>query len=756
MNKPIVGIRLKDSTFVPLIDKENKKTVYVCKSDFVNRQIPVYVCRLSEKAEIEKIYKIGSVELNQEHYESLKENTDDSDNSKKFAKLDATCSDDGIFELEVSLGIKTDYIHVKSYEADIYKEINEQEFAEREEALLDYGDFIKRKVTTAILLPEDDVKNILTEKESVESKSSSDRDEYYELAQKVKIKKPVRRKFIKFAVFAFLFAAAATIYFVFTLFRDSANIEAQTRNSDKNTYAAAKIDSEISSIIERSEFFYRLYLAQSNNELKNKIRDSFFAGEKTIAAVLTQDDLLKNDKLIYSSGIKEDTLDSLFSTYKADVENAGKGNKSIRNISHIVKSCSALIFYPVKSTGAKYDVLGIVINSDHLAALCNENGNENLTFLVDDKGNIIAGLDFSVVLSSQNMCDYSIVNNFVNDKSSKMQTSFSKDEEKYYGAFKSLMSGSCAVITVNPASKIDLKKSKYVLSTLCFLALAELFIVIIFAWITSLKITIPAKALISATDRVSAGDYNVKLKSHSKDELGTLVTKFSMMCQSLLKHENIKMSFGKFGDERISQIAMNGKVSLGGETKFVTTLFVSIKNFLDITDKLTATEVVELLSKYMDVVFKCVSENKGCIDKVIGDEVVVIWGSPLTSGTPKQDAIDSVKCACAMKQKIESVSRELRRENKPAIKLACGIHSGPVVAGQIGSSDRKEYTCIGRTLKQTADIKGRALLSDKDILITQDTLNLVQDVCAAEKVAYDESSDASLNDYAVIRMTGDR
>ena len=381
---------------------------------------------------------------------------------------------------------------------------------------------------------------------------------------------------------------------------------------------------------------------------------------------------------------------------------------------------------------------------------------KSYAFLVEEKGNIIAGLDFEKVLNCQNMCEYAVVNSFINEKTDSYQINFTKDQEQYYGSFNALQNRSCAVITVYAVSNKEHVKALHIIKTLCLLALAELFIVIIFAWIASLKITVPAKALISAADRVSQGDFNVKLKSHSNDELGTLVKKFSIMCQSILKRENIKMSFGKFGDERISQIAMNGRVSLNGETKFVTAMFVSIRNFLDISDKLTATEVVDLLGRYMNVMFKCVSENKGCIDKVIGDQIVVIWGSPLTSGTPKQDAIDCVKCALAMKQKIESVNRELKHDNMPVIKLAFGIHSGPVVAGQIGSSDRKEYTCVGRSLKVTSDIKGRAMSSDKDILITEDTFNLVQDVCAAQKVSYDENTGASITDYAVTKMTGDR
>jgi adenylate cyclase len=137
--------------------------------------------------------------------------------------------------------------------------------------------------------------------------------------------------------------------------------------------------------------------------------------------------------------------------------------------------------------------------------------------------------------------------------------------------------------------------------------------------------------------------------------------------------------------------------------------------------------VVELLNRYMDLMVACVMVTGGVIDKFIGDAIMAHWGvvRPAQTGEKlpgeEQDALAALRAALMMRAALQCFNQG--REG-PIIKNGCGINSGTVVAGQIGTEDRLEYTVIGDAVRLADNAESLNKSFGTEILITEHTWRL--------------------------------
>jgi adenylate cyclase len=197
------------------------------------------------------------------------------------------------------------------------------------------------------------------------------------------------------------------------------------------------------------------------------------------------------------------------------------------------------------------------------------------------------------------------------------------------------------------------------------------------------------------------------------------------MGRGLAERERLKDTFGRFTNKEIAEKALRGELRLGGETKQVTVFFSDIRGFTEISEKLEPQEVVEFLNDYMTRMVDCVNKTGGVVDKFIGDAVMAVWGAPVSAGSPAKDAFNCVRAALMMRASLREFNRNRGGEKKPLIRIGCGINSGSVVAGQIGSSQRMEYTVIGDTVNLASRTEALNKPFHTDILITENTWNLL-------------------------------
>ena len=258
-----------------------------------------------------------------------------------------------------------------------------------------------------------------------------------------------------------------------------------------------------------------------------------------------------------------------------------------------------------------------------------------------------------------------------------------------------------------------------------YLMIMILSLTILIIYFFSKTISLPLARLMVATKLIENGQYELKLKVRNRDETGVLTQAFIDMGHGLQERERMKDAFGRFVNKEVAEMAAKGELKLGGETKEATIFFSDIRSFTAISEKLEPGEVVEFLNEYMTEMVKCVNDTMGHVDKYIGDAIMGLWGVPKSHGN---DPENCVNCALAMREALIRFNKGRGGDKKPIIKIGCGINSGPVVSGQIGSEDRMEYTVIGDAVNLASRIEPLNKPMGTDILISSDTFNQVKGI----------------------------
>lgn len=141
---------------------------------------------------------------------------------------------------------------------------------------------------------------------------------------------------------------------------------------------------------------------------------------------------------------------------------------------------------------------------------------------------------------------------------------------------------------------------------------------------------------------------------------------------------------------------------VGGRTQEVAVMFCDIRDFATITERLPPSDVVGFLSHYHTRMVEVIFAFGGTIDKFIGDAIMVTFGTPDPSD---DDAERSVRAGLAMNAALAELNGERARRDLSKIRHGIGIHFGPVIAGNIGTEDRLEYTVIGDTVNVASRIQ---------------------------------------------------
>ncbi|MGI9355451.1 MAG: adenylate/guanylate cyclase domain-containing protein [Rhizobiaceae bacterium] len=161
-------------------------------------------------------------------------------------------------------------------------------------------------------------------------------------------------------------------------------------------------------------------------------------------------------------------------------------------------------------------------------------------------------------------------------------------------------------------------------------------------------------------------------------------------------------------------------LGVGGRTQEVAVMFCDIRDFTTITEKLPPSEVVGFLSQYHTRMVEVIFRFGGTIDKFIGDAIMVTFGTPDPSD---DDAERSVRAGLAMNIALRELNVDRERLGLPEIRHGIGIHFGPVIAGNIGTNDRLEYTVIGDTVNVASRIQDACKQIGEVFLISESVKN---------------------------------
>ncbi|MEO7111675.1 MAG: adenylate/guanylate cyclase domain-containing protein [Polyangiaceae bacterium] len=248
-----------------------------------------------------------------------------------------------------------------------------------------------------------------------------------------------------------------------------------------------------------------------------------------------------------------------------------------------------------------------------------------------------------------------------------------------------------------------------------------------------------ASTMSNAVSLVS--DAHKKLALHSQyvqvtgvntgDELEQLATGFNSMIIGLQERDRDKAMFGKYLTASVMDHVRAGRVQPGGELKPVTILFSDIRSFTTISENMDAKALVALLNEYFTEMVGIVMEENGVVDKYIGDAIMAVFGAPVGKD---DDPIRAVRAAVRMRGALAKLNISLEKRGMQQLRTGIGVHTGVVVAGNLGSEKRMEYTVIGDAVNLASRLESATKELQVNILISEDTFELVKDAIVTKPV----------------------
>jgi len=199
---------------------------------------------------------------------------------------------------------------------------------------------------------------------------------------------------------------------------------------------------------------------------------------------------------------------------------------------------------------------------------------------------------------------------------------------------------------------------------------------------------------------------------------------------TLLTHEQhqvtkIRIAFSSYlPPELVKKVSENPeRLSLGGERREITVLFSDIRGFTSLSEKISPERLAEVMNIYFQPMTEAIFRNNGTLDKYIGDAVMAIFNAPLDL---PNHALAACKAAIEMQQAHELINQDLAKIGLPPLKTGIGIHTGPAVVGNFGSSIRFNYTAIGDTVNLASRLESATKKIDANILISDSVYKKVE------------------------------
>jgi adenylate cyclase len=572
------------------------------------------------------------------------------------------------------------------------------------------------------------------------------------VSRKARIPIVVKLLTLVIAVLVAAFSIITTL--VSILVSTDVRLTAEDNNFSINRRIADTLQTELHSIESAiTMLFYNFETpktADYSNNAENS-RDSiarfFFEQNPRIAAIVSDGNYYINEIFFKDNGGDENLPRAWVAAEGDELNDAAHDTLLVRNASPFWRMPVLVMRVPLPTSSAE-----VFFDAEAFNVLLSGDG-DNISYLLNEKGDALLHSDIEMLFAGANLRRISFVKNILDNSVSGVQNVYvGEDGEEYFAATRRLNVGSTILITIVQKKLIFDGVTRTTIRTIVFSAFI-LIAAIVFIVLFSRTISGPLHSLTNAAAKIEEGNYDLQLKVSGNDELAVLTQNFISMGRSL---EN----FEKFTNKTIVRLAKGGKLSRGGTNRITTVCFAMIRDFSEMADGLDAISVVDFVNDYLRLMVPCITANGGCVDKFLtqgGMVIMAMWGAPETSGSSKEDALNCVRAALSMRAALCCLNqRRLRRlgSHIPLIKLGCGINTGKVIAGQIGSDERMEYTIIGDAVNLAARMEGPNDLFDTDILISEETYKYVGGYLITKEMRSIEvkGKEKPLRVFAVVNM----
>jgi len=195
-----------------------------------------------------------------------------------------------------------------------------------------------------------------------------------------------------------------------------------------------------------------------------------------------------------------------------------------------------------------------------------------------------------------------------------------------------------------------------------------------------------------------------------------------------LAKQQIKKQFGTYlSPDLVAQLQRNPELLvLGGDSRELSIMFTDVRGFTTISEHYgkDVQGLTKIMNRYMTAMTKKILENKGTLDKYIGDAQMAFWNAPLDN---TQHAKDAVRTALQMMDSLDEFNKEIKAEGIPEFGMGLGINTDTVVVGNMGSDQRFDYTCLGDGVNLASRLEGQSKGYGVRIVLGAKTAEYVKD-----------------------------
>lgn len=218
----------------------------------------------------------------------------------------------------------------------------------------------------------------------------------------------------------------------------------------------------------------------------------------------------------------------------------------------------------------------------------------------------------------------------------------------------------------------------------------------------------PIHDLVAATRALSQGDLHFRMHERRNDEIGQLIDAYNEMASGLLKKDQVELTLSRFVSPSVARKMMQDidQVQLGGHETPATILFADIVGFTSLSEGLTPDEVAHLLNDYFRLISCAASFYRGTIDKYVGDCAMLVFGAPEKD---QEHFYHGLCCSLMIQSLVQRINLQRESEGKLTVQFRIGINSGKVLAGNLGSNERMQYTVVGDTVNLASRLSDLAV-----------------------------------------------
>ena len=220
--------------------------------------------------------------------------------------------------------------------------------------------------------------------------------------------------------------------------------------------------------------------------------------------------------------------------------------------------------------------------------------------------------------------------------------------------------------------------------------------------------------------------------------------------EAVVERLRLQTSFAGQVSPAVMKEMLDGNLSPGvsGRLADVCVLFSDVRDFTTLSEKMPPEVVTTVLQRYFDRMVHAVHKFDGTVDKFIGDGMMVLFGAPRKSDDPCGDA---VQCALAMMTELDRLNEEFGREGLPQLTIGIGINYGTVTVGNIGSSERHNYSAIGDAVNVAARVEGLTKQLGRKIIITEAVVSKI-----GERFNFDPLGTHNVKGHSPVQVSGIR